>query len=86
LLIHALESPYDSSAQSDLELAEPLLRLLGSLGEAGNLSVLVHMREFCFDLRRRARAALENFDFEYSLNTQDKTREESGAEDNGDNC
>lgn len=63
LMANIIQHPRDQSAHSDMELIEPLLRLLGSLSVA-DLMVggedLPNLQAFCLSLEHKARTALEN--------------------------
>lgn len=56
MIIH---EPRDPQACSDLELVEPLLRLVDLLAENKNAEQMIGIREICASLERKAKQALD---------------------------
>ncbi|KAE8444918.1 hypothetical protein EG329_014045 [Mollisiaceae sp. DMI_Dod_QoI] len=60
LLIHLIQSPNDPLAMSDLQLIDPMLRLLGLLAKGERSREVMEMYTQCTDLFERARMAIDD--------------------------
>jgi hypothetical protein len=67
LLASILHSPQESMAQSDMQLIEPLLRLLDSLQGYTSGTDLRRMCAICTNLERRALAAIDTHNSDHRL-------------------
>lgn len=58
LLANIIHNPEQETARDDMELVEPLLRLLNMLAEETRTEDIYRIRKFCVELERRTRIAL----------------------------